>query len=72
MLAILQSIACQAERTSGSIAVFVVNFGDRVQALGRAHTLLTDANWQGATLDAVVHEAVAAFGRVVQDYRGEN
>ena len=63
MLAIVQSIAYQTERTSGSMAEFVANFGDRVKALGRAHTLLTDANWQGATLDAVVHEAVAAFRR---------
>ena len=53
-LATVQSIAAQTRRFAGDQAGFDTHFFARVQALARAHDLLTEASWEGASLSDVI------------------
>jgi PAS domain S-box-containing protein len=63
-LAIVLSIATQTLRHSGSAEAFRRGFEARIMALAEAHNLLTDSNWEGARLRAMLE-------RVLGPYRGE-
>ena len=56
MLAIIQSIASQTGRHCGDKDEFLSAFTSRLQALASAHTVLSEAHWQGAML----HELLGA------------
>jgi two-component system, chemotaxis family, CheB/CheR fusion protein len=71
MLATVQSIASQTARNAASISSFTENFSGRLQALGRAHALLTGSNWTGAPLGEVVREALQAYGAAAERIRIE-
>jgi len=74
VLATVQSIASQTARTSGSIERFQEAFFGRIQALGHAHALLTQSNWDGAAMRDVVEELLKAHetGRDRIRLSGEN
>ena len=55
-LATVQAIASQTLRRARTPEDFVPSFSDRIQALSRAHTLLTRTAWQGTELNALIHE----------------
>lgn len=55
-LATVQSIANQTVYRAKSANDFATSFGGRLQALARAHNLLTQSTWQGAELSAIVHD----------------
>lgn len=55
-LATVQAIASQTLRRARSPAEFVPSFSGRIQALSRAHTLLTRTAWQGAEIDSLIRE----------------
>jgi PAS domain S-box-containing protein len=57
-LATVQSIASQTLRKSKSPAEFVASFLGRLQSLANAHTLLTQSNWQGAELAALIRSQI--------------
>ena len=57
-LAMIQAISNQSLRHAKNPADFVSSFGGRVQALARAHDLLTATKLQGANLLDVVREQV--------------
>lgn len=61
-LATVQSIANQTVRLAKSPGEFASSFGGRLQALARAHTLLTHTTWQGADLLALVRDEVLLDG----------
>ena len=61
MLAIVQSIASQTLRQASDMETFAAAFTQRVDALSRAHTLLTRTTWEGALLYEIVSEALAPF-----------
>jgi two-component sensor histidine kinase len=61
MLAVIQSIARQTQRTTTGVDDFIAAFGNRVQALAAAHDILTQRRWSGAGLDQIVHTAIASF-----------
>src|SRR5205807_1801781 len=61
-LATVQAIANQSSRHSRSPAEFVRSFSGRVQALARAHDLLTQAKLQGAEVAELVREQVLLGG----------
>ena len=61
-LAMVQSIASQTLRKSKNPAEFVTNFLGRLQSLASAHTLLTQSNWQGAELGALIRSQIIADG----------
>ena len=54
LLATVQSIATQTLRRAASPAAFVSDFEGRLHALAKAHTLLTQADWQEADLKALL------------------
>jgi PAS domain S-box-containing protein len=56
-LATVQAIAFQTLKGDLSLAEARARFEARLQALSRAHNMLTDRNWEGAPLDRVVAEA---------------
>jgi PAS domain S-box-containing protein len=55
-LATVQAIAQQTVRTAKSPGDFVVSFTARLQALSKAHSLLTQSAWQGADLLSLIRE----------------
>jgi PAS domain S-box-containing protein len=61
-LASVQAIAKQSLLRARSPAEFAASFTGRVQALARAHTLLTQTKMQGAELMELVHEQVLLGG----------
>ncbi len=60
LLAIIQSIATQTGRYSGTVGDFLVRFRGRLQSLAASQDLVTSSNWRGADL----HELIA--GQVVR------
>ncbi len=55
-LATVQAIAMQTLNANMEPAAFVESFSGRIQALGRAHGLLSRSGWQGADLAMLVNE----------------
>ena len=54
MLATVQAIASQTLRHQPSPTDFSRSFTGRIQAMARAHSLLSDATWQGARLSDLI------------------
>jgi two-component sensor histidine kinase len=61
-LAVVLSLARQTLATATGLNAFEQAFMDRVQALARAHDLLTSADWTAASLADVAHYALSPFG----------
>jgi two-component system CheB/CheR fusion protein len=62
-LTVVQSMARQTLRTTGSGKEFVQRFEGRLSALASAHSLLVDSQWQGAELGALArHQLQAHLG----------
>lgn len=58
LLAIIQSIATQTGRYSGTLADFLVRFRGRLHSLASSQDLVTSSNWRGAKLrDLVSNQA---------------
>ncbi|MGI8524916.1 MAG: sensor histidine kinase, partial [Pseudolabrys sp.] len=60
-LAIVLSIATQTLRHSGSAEAFRQGFETRIMALAEAHNLLTDSNWEGASLRAMIERVLDPY-----------
>ncbi|HEV7437290.1 MAG TPA: PAS domain S-box protein [Pseudorhizobium sp.] len=60
-LATVQSLASQTARHADGLEDFSQRFEARLLALSRAHDLLTTRHWEGASLDALVHEVLTAM-----------
>jgi len=58
-LATVQSLAGQTARHAADLEDFLPTFTGRLLALARAHDLLTERNWQGASFEKLVHDIVA-------------
>ncbi len=61
LLAIIQSIATQTGRYSGTIDVFLTRFRGRIQSLASSQDLVTSSNWRGAGLHALVVGQVGRY-----------
>jgi len=57
-LATVQAIAFQTLKSDISLSEARARFEARLLALSRAHNLLTDQNWEGASLERVVADAI--------------
>lgn len=66
LLAIIQSIATQTGRHSGTIDSFLTRFRGRVQSLASSQDLVTSSNWRGADLHDL---ALGQIARYSQDPR---
>ena len=61
-LASVQGLARQTLRSSDDKESYVESFTGRLQALSRAHVLLTRRMWKNADLEGLAVEALAPFG----------
>jgi two-component sensor histidine kinase len=61
LLSIIQSIATQTGRYSGSIDSFLARFRGRIQSLASSQDLVTSSNWRGANLQELVTGQVARY-----------
>jgi PAS domain S-box-containing protein len=61
VFAVIQSMATQTRARNQTATCFREAFLGRLAALARAHCMLLDAEWQGATLDMLVANAVQAY-----------
>lgn len=61
LLAIIQSLASQTARTSGTISGFTEKFRGRLHALSQAQDLITDSSWRGAMLQQLLHDQVERY-----------
>lgn len=61
LLAIIQSIATQTGRYSGSIDIFLSRFRGRLQSLATSQDLVTMSNWRGADLRELVSNQVGRY-----------
>lgn len=64
LLAIIQSIATQTGRYSGTIDAFLSRFRGRLQSLASSQDLVTSSNWRGADLHDLV---IGQVGRYTAD-----
>jgi two-component system CheB/CheR fusion protein len=60
-LAVVQAIAQQTQRNSASPGDFMEAFSGRLAALGNAHSLLTQSDWNGADFAALAHAQLDAY-----------
>jgi PAS domain S-box-containing protein len=60
-LAIVQALALQTLQTKPQPDQFADAFSDRLGSLARAHSLLTEDSWRGASLKDIVAIALSAF-----------
>lgn len=59
-LANVQAIARQTLRQSDDLRAFERSFGGRLQALSRAHAMLSDATWSSTRLDQLIQDQFSA------------
>lgn len=60
-LAIIQSIATQTARTTGSTDAFLKAFRSRLQGLSASHDLLLKQDWRGAPIEDLVRSQIEVF-----------
>ncbi|HVZ53151.1 MAG TPA: HWE histidine kinase domain-containing protein [Pseudolabrys sp.] len=61
LLAVIQAMARQTARHTGSIESFLNQFGARLQALAASHDLLVRESWYGASLGELVRSQLAPY-----------
>lgn len=61
MLAVVSSIASQTARHTESKGAFVEALRKRIDALAKAHALLTDNKWTATSLSSIVENTLQAF-----------
>lgn len=71
MLAVVSGIASQTARNSGSIEAFNESFLERLDALSRAHSLLTAQNWAATPLQRVVEQVFAPYAGASSQIQAE-
>jgi PAS domain S-box-containing protein len=59
-LAVVHAIGQQTLRQTKDPAEFAASFGGRIQSLSRMHGLLSQSGWQGADLQEIAHDQLAA------------
>ena len=63
LLAVIQAMARQTAKHTGSIQTFLERFSARVQALARSHDILVQESWHGASLKELVRSQLAHLSR---------
>ena len=61
LLAVIQAMARQTARYSGSIDGFLGQFGARLQGLAASHDLLIRESWHGASLRELIQSQLATY-----------
>ena len=61
LLAVIQAMARQTARHSGSVESFLTQFGARLQALAASHDLLVRESWYGASLGELIRSQLGGY-----------
>src|SRR6478609_6186240 len=61
LLAVIQAMARQTARHTGSVETFLTQFGARLQALAASHDLLIRESWYGASLGELVRSQLGFY-----------
>ena len=61
LLAVIQAMARQTARHTGSVETFLTQFGARLQALAASHDLLIRESWYGASLGELVRSQLGGY-----------
>lgn len=61
LLAVIQAMARQTARHTGSVETFLSQFGARLQALAASHDLLIRESWYGASLGELVRSQLGVY-----------
>ena len=61
LLAVIQAMARQTARHTGSVETFLTQFGARLQALAASHDLLIRESWYGASLGELVRSQLSVY-----------
>jgi PAS domain S-box-containing protein len=61
LLAVIQAMARQTARHTGSIETFLAQFGARLQALAASHDLLVRESWYGASLGELIRSQLGGY-----------
>ncbi len=61
LLAVIQAMARQTARHTGSVEGFLSQFGARLQALAASHDILVRESWYGASLSELVRSQLGAY-----------
>ena len=61
LLAVIQAMARQTARHTGSVETFLTQFGARLQALAASHDLLIRESWYGASLGDLVRSQLGVY-----------
>src|SRR5215470_16620454 len=61
LLAVIQAMARQTARHTGSVDAFMEQFGARLQALATSHDLLIQESWHGAALTDLVRSQLGHY-----------
>jgi two-component sensor histidine kinase len=61
LLAVIQAMARQSARHTGSVDGFLAQFGSRLQALAASHDLLVHESWRGASLRDLIRTQLASY-----------
>ena len=69
-LATVQSIAAQTLRASSDVASARVAFEARLVALAKAHSVLSERQWEDADLEGLMRQELAAYGAERLDVAG--
>lgn len=62
LLAMVTIIARQTGRGQTSFDQFMPDFESRIHALAKTHSLLTGGNWDGMTMDRLIHQQLDIYG----------
>jgi two-component sensor histidine kinase len=66
LLAMVQSVAFQTARHSDSLDRFIERFRGRIQSLSYSQDAITQTDWQGSKISALVQRQKSLFSPVVQ------
>ncbi len=61
LLAVIQAMARQTGRHTGSVESFLSRFGARLQALAASHDILVRQSWYGASVEELVRSQLAMY-----------
>jgi two-component sensor histidine kinase len=61
MLAAVQAMIMHSEAGAPSLPAFTTRLASRIQAMARAHCLLSQSRWQAVSLASLVHEELAPY-----------
>ena len=61
LLAVIQAMARQTARHTGSVESFLDQFGARLQALASSHDILVRESWYGASIDELIRSQLSMY-----------